>query len=460
MRHIEHKLQETIRQHRMLENCRRIVVGFSGGADSTVLLHYLHNNFEGEVAAVHVNHRLRGAESERDEQFVRDFCKEHGIPLLVKAADVAALAKAQGQTVEECGRNLRYGFFTELLQSDSDRIATAHTLSDSVETVVFHLVRGTGSRGLQGIPAVRGNIIRPLIGITREEVEQYCAVHALPFVQDSTNFSDEYTRNFIRHAIVPQMKVINPSAVQAVERLSRQMAEQEEAVAFLAEQAFAEAKGKNEYVLAVLQKYPKAAVQHGVLMLLRQRGLGEAITDRKMQAVYDCIQTGSGGVTLRYDTEVRAEQGVLLITNPQKAAEQWEIPFAAPLQFIKCDRQVIISDKIHQNCENREKTSKYLFHNVLDYDTIQDTAVFRTRREGDTFRANGRGVTKKLKKLLQEAAVPPSQRDALIVLAVGSRLLWVEGFGAAEETAVTAETARAITITITGKDARENVSGY
>ncbi len=458
MSHIEHKLQETVRQHQMLTNCSRVVVGFSGGADSTALLHYLHTHFAGEVTAAHVNHQLRGEESDRDEQFVRDFCEKHGIPLFIKRADIETLAREQGQTVEECGRAVRYGFFAELLQSGTDKIATAHTLSDSVETVVFHLTRGTGSRGLQGIPAVRGNIIRPLIGITREEVEQYCAENDLPFVQDSTNFTEDYTRNFIRLSVLPQLQEINPSVVQAVGRLSRQMKEQEEAVHFLADQAFAAAEGRNGYDLAVLQKYPKAAVQHGLLALLRQRGLGEAITDRKMQAVYDCIAAGKGGVTLRYDTEVRAEQGVLLITNPQKSAEPWEIPFSASLVFTECGRQVIISDKIHQNCENSEKTSKYLFHNVLDYDTIQDTAVFRTRREGDTFRPKGRGVTKKLKKLLQEAAVPPARRDELIVLAVGSRLLWAEGFGTAEEAAVTAETT--CTITITGKDARKDVSGY
>lgn len=458
MSRIEEKLRKTLDCYQMTEGCSRIVVGFSGGADSITLLHYLHTNFDGVVEAAHVNHQLRGEESQRDEAFVRAFCAEHGIPLTVKRVDVAALAKERGQTVEECGRNLRYSFFAEQMQKDTDRIATAHTLSDSAETVLFHLARGTGVRGLCGIPAVRGNIIRPLIQITREEVEEYCAMHNLEFVQDSTNFSEDYTRNYIRLSIMPQLRAVNPSVTQAVGRLSHQMTEQEEAIACLADRVLAEAKGKNGYAIAVLRNYPKAAVQHGLLGLLRQRGLGNTITDQKMQKMYECILRGSGGVTFRFDTEVRVEQGVLLITEPKRETVQWEVPFAVPLTFTERDRQVIVAEKIYLNCKNSENYSKYLFHNSLDYDTIKNTAVFRTRRDGDIFRPKGRGVTKKLKKLLQEAAIPPSRRDDLLVLADGSKLLWVEEFGVAEEASVTENTKQSIMITI--KDANNDVSGF
>lgn len=458
MSRIEEKLQDTLQRYEMLHDCARIVVGFSGGADSTALLHYLHTHFDGEVVAAHVNHLLRGEESLRDEAFVRDFCQQHGIPLAVRQVDVASLAKERNQTIEECGRSVRYAFFQSLCGGESDRIATAHTLSDSVETVLFHMTRGTGNRGLCGIPPVRDRIIRPLIDITREEVEAYCTAHRLSFVQDSTNFSTDYTRNRIRLSVVPQLREINPAFVQAVGRLSRQMMEQEAALTSFAEQMLREAERDGGYVLAVLQRYPKATVLQGILLLLRQRQVGEKVTDQKLQAVYNCIRTGTGGVTVSGTLEIRAEQGLLLFVNPQTMPIQWEIPFAVPQTVCVCGKQVGIRLISRQNCKINENNSSFLFSNGLDYDTIATNAVFRTRRAGDTFRPRGRGVTKTLKKLLQEAAVPASRRDQLIVLAQGSTLLWAEGFGAAEGFAVTTATQRAVEIIV--KEKAADASGF
>ena len=210
MRRIEQTVADTITEYGMVSPDIRIVVGVSGGADSIALLHYLHTHFPDSVVAAHVNHCLRGAESERDEQFVYSFCKERRIPLFVCREEVAVLAKEQKQSIEDCGRAVRYDFFHSLLKSDTDRIATAHTLSDTAETVLFHLARGSGVKGLAGIPPVRGQIIRPLISITREEVEQYCQHYGLSYVEDSTNASLEYTRNRIRHRVIPAMAEVHP----------------------------------------------------------------------------------------------------------------------------------------------------------------------------------------------------------------------------------------------------------
>lgn len=156
MRRIEQTVADTITEYGMIPPDIRIVVGVSGGADSIALLHYLHTHFPDSVVAAHVNHCLRGAESERDEQFVRSFCASQGIPLFVCREEVAVLAKERKQSIEDCGRAVRYDFFYSLLKSDTDRIATAHTLSDTAETVLFHLARGSGVKGLAGIPPVRG----------------------------------------------------------------------------------------------------------------------------------------------------------------------------------------------------------------------------------------------------------------------------------------------------------------
>ncbi len=457
MRRIEQKVEDTLARYDMLAGCRRVVVGFSGGADSTMLLHYLRGHFQGEIIAAHVNHRLRGQESQRDEAFAREFCRRQGIALSVRQVNVAMLAKERRQTVEECGRAVRYAFFQSLCGVEG-RIATAHTLSDSAETVLFHLARGSGSRGLCGIPPVRGNVIRPLIGLTRGEVEAYCAAHCLPFVQDSTNFSSDYTRNRIRLQVTPQLREINPQAEQAIGRLARQMAEQEAALDFFAGQMLAQARRADGYDLTVLRQFPKAAVLQGVLRLLRERGAGEKITDKKLQLIWDCVQRGVGGVTISGKLAVRIEQGLLLFVSGQRAAPQAAAAFSVPMTLRRWGKEIGTALISRQNCKINENNSRFLFPNGLDYDTIPTDTVLRTRLPGDTFRPVGRGVTKTLKKLLQEAAVPPSRRDSLIVLARGSELLWAEGFGAAEGFSVTERTRRIAEITV--KEAGANASGH
>ncbi len=172
------------------------------------------------LIAAHVNHGLRGEEADRDERFVRDFCERNSIVLQVLHADVIATAREKSQGIEECGREVRYSFFRSLCGPDG-RIATAHTLSDSAETVLMNLAKGAGTKGLCGIPPVRGNIVRPLIDITRAEVERYCSCFGLDFVTDSTNLTDGYGRNKLRHHVVPVLQEINPAFECAVERTTQ-----------------------------------------------------------------------------------------------------------------------------------------------------------------------------------------------------------------------------------------------
>lgn len=446
MSRIDEKIGAAIDRHQMLHGCDRLIVGFSGGADSTALLHYVTTHFPGTVTAAHVNHNLRGDESDRDEYFVRRFCQERHIPLAVRSVDVLALAKERGQSVESCGRSVRYEFFASLCAGDSDRIATAHTGSDSVETILFHLARGTGIRGMTGIPPVRGNIIRPLIDLTRADVEEYCQEHDLAFVTDSTNLTGDYSRNVIRHQAVPALRQINPAMEQAVTRLARQLSDQEAALTHYAADLLRQAERPGGYDLAVLREVPKAVTIQAVLCLFREDGVGEKLTDQKLAAVYDAVMAGHGGVAITGELAVRAEQGLLLLIRPNRQRSPAMVAFTVPMTAVVGEKQVKTDWFSPLNCKNNENSSSFLFSNVLDYDTIPSNAVFRTRRPGDTFRPAGRGVTKRLKQLFQEAAIPAAFRDDVLLLASGSAVLWAEGFGPAEGCAVTAETKQAVAL--------------
>ena len=192
---MEHIVRNYLREHGL---SGRILVALSGGADSTALLLSL-QACGCELAAAHLNHCLRGSESDRDEDFVRALCARLGVPLTVERADVRAHAAAQGCGIEEAARSLRYAFLERAADAvGADWIATAHTADDNLETVLFHLTRGTGTRGMAGIPPRRGRIIRPLLGATRTEIEAYLAGKGEPYVTDSSNLTDAHTRNRIR----------------------------------------------------------------------------------------------------------------------------------------------------------------------------------------------------------------------------------------------------------------------
>ena len=219
---MERIVRKYLRKQRLLEPGQRVLVALSGGADSTALLLCL-RALGYDVAAAHLNHGLRGAEGDRDEQFVHSLCARLGVPLYAGSADVIGYAREAGVGTEEAARVLRYRFLEACAdKASADRIATAHTADDNLETVLFHLARGSGTRGMAGIPPVRGRIIRPLLPVTRAEVEAYLREKGQDYVTDSSNLSSAYTRNRVRHEVVPALREIFPYAARSAERMSAQ----------------------------------------------------------------------------------------------------------------------------------------------------------------------------------------------------------------------------------------------
>jgi tRNA(Ile)-lysidine synthase len=193
----------------------------SGGADSVTLLSVLlglKQELGINVSAAHLNHCLRGEESDRDEQFVRELCNRLDVPLVYERADVKGFAERESLSIELAARKIRY----EFLERVSDGvIATAHTANDNIETVLHNMVRGSGLKGICGIPPKRGRFIRPLLEVTREEIEQYCERNGLGYCIDSTNKNTVYTRNFIRHSVVPNLVEVNSNAIKNVSQMSK-----------------------------------------------------------------------------------------------------------------------------------------------------------------------------------------------------------------------------------------------
>ena len=229
---IKDKVLETIRKYNLINEGDKIVLGVSGGPDSIAMLYILNEfskilNFKIYVA--HVNHGIR-KEAEEDELYVKEICEKFGVEFFVLHINVEKEATLQKLGVEETGRKIRYDFFDEILRKvDANKIAVAHNKNDKAETIIMNVMRGSGSRGLCGIDAIQRNIIRPLIEISRKEIEEFCNEQKLEPRIDKTNFENDYTRNKIRNIVIPYIeKEFNPKIVDSLERLSEIMREQEE----------------------------------------------------------------------------------------------------------------------------------------------------------------------------------------------------------------------------------------
>ncbi len=414
----------------------RVVAGFSGGADSTALAHWLLGQVGRErLLLAHVNHGLRGAESARDEDHARAFAQKWGLALKVRRADVGALAKEEGSGLEECGRRVRYAFFESLATGEYDCICTAHTADDNVETLLLHLSRGASLQGLCGIPAKRGRVLRPLLAVTREEVEAYCACQGLSYVTDSSNLSLNYARNRVRQQVVPVLRAINPqftaAACRAIQQLSCDRDYLEGEAAKLLEGA------RRPYGLScrALREAHPSLQGRALRQYLAAAGCQDV--EEKHIALAAQLLTQDGGLSLPGGVQAVSGLGLFYAQVPA-AFEGFALPAALGETPLPGGRRLVLEKIYGGKPGNRGKIQNLLFKNGLDYATIYGTSqsaaplIARTRRPGDRFAPAGRGVTKPLKQVLREAGIPPWAREQVVLLEKAGQLVYCQGVGAAE----------------------------
>ncbi|MBQ5317734.1 MAG: tRNA lysidine(34) synthetase TilS [Oscillospiraceae bacterium] len=410
----------TIQKHTMLLAGDSVCVALSGGADSVALLLVLYElsaelNFS--LSAVHVNHLLRGEESNRDEQFCCDLCARLGVPLQIFREDAAAFSHSLGESVETGARELRYRIFDSL---KCGKIATAHNLNDNAETLLFRLARGTGLHGLSGIPAVRGKIIRPLIECTRDEIEVFLAEKNQPFVTDSTNLSDDYARNRIRHRIVPEMKAVHGAFPHCVTRMVQSFAEDED---FLT----AEAKKCEKQSLFTLHPAIRKRV---IINQLKSHNL--KVYTEKIEEIESALLLHKSRVMLENGFFAAFDKGVMRIYKEQTT----ENPEAVVTEFDKeypfnGDRIVIISVQSGEIAPVTDIVNKKSTIYYADYDTIQGDIVLRNRLRNDVIKPVNSVHTKELRKILQQK-LPPEKRKSSAVLTDENGIIWAEHAGIAE----------------------------
>lgn len=416
-----------------------ILCAVSGGADSMCLLHFL-NELGGKrgfsVLAAHFNHHLRGAESDRDAAFVSSWCGENGIPCISGGGNVGAEALRRGAGIEETARSLRYAFLEKTARErGAERIATAHNADDNAETLLLHLTRGSGLQGLTGIPPRRGNIVRPLLTTTREEIEAYNRAHGIPHVEDSTNSDTAFARNKLRREVMPVLRGLNPRLVESIAATIKTLRADNDYLNARASELAANALWAEDD-LVIDTKYivraPRALAPRVVRQLLEQ--LGDGVFGGgagHLDAVAELSRSDdpSGMLHLPGGILVQRVYGEMLFTTDQSPL----LPFE-PVT-LNTDGETAVPDSPWRffcravAAPDRAQKSRHTFY--LNCDMINGTVFLRPRRIGDEIDLPGRG-SKTLKKLFIEEKVPRRLRERVPVLADDHSVLAVAGFGPSE----------------------------
>lgn len=421
-------VKRTIAAYAMLAPGERVLVALSGGADSVALLLVL-RELGYLVRAFHLNHCLRGAESDRDEEFCRTLCARLGVELAVERVDVAAAAVQQGTGVEETARRIRYEWLYAAAQGA--KIATAHTADDNLETVLFHLARGAGAKGLAGIPPVRGQVVRPLLDVGRTQIEAYLAGLGQDYVTDSTNADDAYTRNRIRHTVVPALRAIQPEAAQAARRSGELLRQDEDCLDGLARDCLVQsARDDGTWDIVPLRQAHPAVRSRALRRLLAQGGMPlRDLTTQHIRALDALLDSAnpSARCDLPHGFTAYREYGALRLVCSKAVVERPALPLSVPFDGAVWNDTVRLSLRRLEKNEDFYKTFNTF---CADCGTIDFASLcVRTRRTGDRIRLSAHGGSRTLKKLLIDRKVPRLRRDMLAVIADKYGVIAVQDIG-------------------------------
>ena len=412
------------------------VVGFSGGADSTALAHWLCEKIgPRRVVLAHVNHLLRGEEADRDQATAEAFARQLGVRFALLRADVGALARQRGMGLEACGRQVRYQFFHSLAPGEADRILTAHNAQDNAETMLLHLCRGTGLAGLCGIPPRRGKVLRPFLGVDRREIESYCAEKGLSYVTDSTNLTGDFARNRLRREVLPLLEELNPRFVQGAGQAAALLRRDRD---FLESQAAAllnQARLPWGLEARLLRAAHPSLQARALARYLEEAGCRD-LEKKHLDLAATLLETG-GGLSLPGGVAAQCRQGVFYAWRPAPGGP-FQVEVGLGENLLPDGRVLILRRKSQESGAQGQKIHNSFFKNALDYAIITghlkpgSPLTARTRLPGDRFAPAGRGAEKSLNRLLQEYRVPQPCRERLVLLACGGQLLYCEGLGPAQ----------------------------
>ncbi len=422
-----------------------VVTAFSGGADSSALLRLMDEYCKSigvAHASAHVNHMIRGEEADRDENFCREVCESLGIPLYVLRVDVPAIAEKSGKGLEECAREVRYDFFANVSEKLTGSktgavIATAHNADDNLETVIFNMLRGCGSRGMCGIPPIRdGRYIRPLIYAGGEEIRAWCDANGVSYVIDRTNSSTDYTRNRIRHCIVPEMRKISSNPAAAVSRMTSLIRQDED---FLDSTARSYIRDDNTVERKILTELHPALSSRVLRILYKNISGKHDIEETHIRAALELSATDTRQASLSMPHGFRFKLGAQyasFVGAEEKTAPpeyNGETVFEYPNDGEKFENEMFLvtfSPNEHNshtiNINDAENIYKLSTRRTLCFDKIVGNIRIRYRTAGDSYRFGN--MTRKVKKLFGDRKISESERRLTPIFEDDLGIVWIPGF--------------------------------
>lgn len=450
---------DTIEKYRMIEDGMHVVAGVSGGADSVCLLLALceyRKRASFTLSAVHVEHGIRGRESLEDAAFVEGLCKALSVPLTIHHIDVPKLARKRGTSLEETAREERYRIFAQ--QTYPVRIAVAHNRGDQAETVLWNLVRGSGLDGLCGMHPVRGSIIRPLLFTTREEIEGILREAGYSWRIDATNFETEYTRNKIRLSVLPLLeKELNPQAAAHIAGVSGQLQKVQDYVKRQVGRAAQRCivTDSNEVRLLLAPFFEEEELIRTELVksaIERCCGSRRDIGSIHIEEVVNLCEKGCGRqIDLPHGAMAARQEGIVKFTRKcgkekdilqRVKPELIPVPGRITAAGFRIRTEVFGNDEmIMAQVKQEKKYTKW-----FSYDIIKSNVVLRTRQTGDYLTVGAGCGRKKLKDYFIDCKLPREDRDAQLLLADGSHILWVVGARISEAAKVRPETEKVLKI--------------
>lgn len=432
----------------MIDTGDRVVVGLSGGADSValfLLLNELKEEFKLKLYAVHINHGIR-EEADEDADYAESLCEQFHVPFFLFKEDIKALAKMQGKSEEEMGREYRYQCFFEIMEKEkAEKLAVAHHMDDCAETVLFHLLRGTDLSGMTGIRPVNGKIIRPLLNCRKEELTAWLKEKNVTWKEDVTNLENVYARNKIRNQVLPLLSDLNSQAVKHITEFADSMKEYETFFHNMTLQyvnKYVEFVGEDEarlcctdckHLISQEKIFATAVIYE---MLAKVCGKKKDLTREHILSIYELLNKQSGKrVDLPHQMEAEISYENLII---RKCSKQKEIDICwkkeISLEGLKAGKekqmQIVLpyggslTMKIRSNAEGNLKNNYTKF---FDCDKIGNTLCLRTPEQEDYFAINENGNRKKLSRYFIDEKIPLSERRKKLVVAVDHEVLWLIG---------------------------------
>ncbi|MGS0763223.1 tRNA lysidine(34) synthetase TilS [Syntrophomonas curvata] len=461
------EVQKYIKEHSLINPGELIIVGVSGGPDSMALLHILASLRPGlgfDLAAAHLNHGLR-PEAAAEENFVREYCASRGIAFYSCRLDIGQLARREKKSLEEAGRESRYRYFAELADKlGASRIATAHHQDDNAETVLLNLVRGSGIKGLRGIRPLNGMIIRPLLCLTRSDIENYLDINSIEYCIDQSNYSTDYLRNRIRHQLLPLLKQdYNPRIMESLNQLAAIAAAENEAMELETDRWGRDLIKRNAADEIILdtgglgQLHP--AYQRRIIRKVLFALQGERGWDFKdIELVRDLLTKSGSSKSLQLKKGLYVKkiyrQLVFGSQPPDQVSFSYKIKVPGQLYIPEIDKAFgfyLLA---------REDFCPAAGDFYLDYDKIEGELYLRSRRPGDWFYPWGMQGRKKIKDFFIDLKVPREEREQVPLLATAGTVYGIWGFRISRLAVVDADTDRVLLIkTLPGDKNKDKSSG-